>query len=54
MRWRGERESSNVEDRRGAGGGRGLPIGRGGGGIAAVQQAHGPLEFPFQGNAVCR
>ncbi|HWS76247.1 MAG TPA: neutral zinc metallopeptidase [Quisquiliibacterium sp.] len=36
MRWRGERESSNVEDRRGAGGGRGLPIGRGGVGIGTI------------------
>jgi predicted metalloprotease len=45
MRWRGRRESSNVEDRRGAGGGfRGgfggggspirIPIGRGGGGLS--------------------
>ena len=36
MRWRGERESSNVEDRRGAGGGRGLSIGRGGIGIGTI------------------
>ena len=28
--------------------------GRSGGGIAAVQQVHGPLEFPFQGSAVGR
>ncbi len=36
MRWRGQRESSNVEDRRGASGGRGLPIGRGGVGIGTI------------------
>lgn len=36
MRWQGQRESSNVEDRRGTSGGRGLPIGRGGVGIGTV------------------
>ena len=40
MRWGGERESSNVEDRRdeggGGGGGFGLPIGRGGIGLGTV------------------
>jgi predicted metalloprotease len=34
MRWQGERESSNVEDRRGGRGG--LPIGRGGVGIGTI------------------
>lgn len=38
MRWRGERESSNVEDRRAGGpaGRGGLPIGRGGVGIGTI------------------
>lgn len=41
MRWEGERESSNVEDRRaggsgGGGGGGGLPIGRGGIGLGTI------------------
>lgn len=38
MRWRGQRESSNVEDRRSGGGGRGgFPVGRGGGvGIGTI------------------
>jgi len=44
MRWRGERESSNVEDRRGAPGGGfpgggGLPIGRGGIGLGGIAVA---------------
>lgn len=39
MRWEGERESGNVEDRRdsgGGGGGFGLPIGRGGIGLGTI------------------
>ena len=38
MRWEGERESDNVEDRRGGGGGGGggLPIGRGGIGLVTI------------------
>ena len=38
MRWEGERESDNVEDRRGGGGGGGggLPIGRGGIGLGTI------------------
>ncbi|HMN80812.1 MAG TPA: neutral zinc metallopeptidase, partial [Burkholderiaceae bacterium] len=38
MRWEGERESGNVEDRRGSGGGGGfgLPIGRGGIGVGTI------------------
>lgn len=40
MRWRGERESTNVEDRRGDGPtGGGLPIGRGGLGLGTVAVA---------------
>ncbi|MEM7480501.1 MAG: neutral zinc metallopeptidase [Acidobacteriota bacterium] len=33
MRWRGQRQSRNVEDRRGMRGGRGVSLGRGGAGI---------------------
>ena len=37
MRWRGRRGSSNIEDRRGrGGGGRTVRIGRGGGGTAKL------------------
>ncbi|HUR89170.1 MAG TPA: neutral zinc metallopeptidase [Ramlibacter sp.] len=36
MRWEGNRESGNVEDMRGSGGGGGFPIGGGGLGIGAV------------------
>lgn len=36
MRWEGERESENVEDRRGQGGGVGLPIGRGSIGLGTI------------------
>ncbi|MBN9430566.1 MAG: neutral zinc metallopeptidase, partial [Burkholderiales bacterium] len=36
MRWRGERESSNVEDRRAGGGGFGIPTGRTGAGVGTL------------------
>lgn len=36
MRWQGNRQSDNVEDRRGSGGGGGLPMGRGGLSIGGV------------------
>ena len=36
MRWRGQRESDNIEDRRGAPGRSGLPVGRGGLGLGTI------------------
>ena len=36
MRWRGQRQSDNIEDRRGRGGGRGIAIGGGGIGMLLV------------------
>lgn len=36
MRWRGQRESDNIEDRRGAPGRGGLPVGRGGLGLGTI------------------
>ncbi len=39
MRWQGNRESDNVEDVRGAGGGRGLPIGGRGIGLGTIAVA---------------
>ena len=36
MRWQGRKQSDNIEDRRGSGGGGGFPGGRGGMGIGGI------------------
>jgi predicted metalloprotease len=45
MKWEGQRESDNVEDARGGGGGRGLPIGGRGSGWAASSSRCWPPGF---------